>query len=97
MKVYFISLSQKEYQEAVYYYDDQGVFVGDKFIDEVEEAIKLIMTFPLAWPIVNNTLRRYILKRFPHIILYKSYEDRIVVFAIAHQHRKPSYYLKRSR
>ena len=95
MKIYFTLLSQKEYQEAVYYYDDQNVIVGDEFITEVEEAIKLIVSFPSAWPLVHEQLRRYVLKRFPYIILYKFYGDRIVVFAIAHQHRDPTYYLKR--
>ena len=95
MRVYFTSLSQKEYQEAVYYYDDQNIVIGNEFIGEVEEAIKLIVSFPSAWPLVNDKLRRYVLKRFPFMILYKFYGDRVVIFAIAHQHREPTYYLKR--
>ncbi len=96
MKVYLTLLSKKEYQEAVAYYDEQSRVVGDKFIAEVEEAIDLIRYYGLAWPKVTKNLRRYVLKRFPYMMLYKIYKDRIVIFAIAHQHRHPSYYLKRT-
>lgn len=29
MKVKFISLAQKEYQEVVFYYDDKNIIAGD--------------------------------------------------------------------
>ncbi len=94
MKIHFSLLAQKEYQEAVSYYDDQNIIFGDQFIEEVDEAINLIISFPHAWSKVGTKLRKYVLKRFPYVIFYKPYDDHIVISAIAHQHRNPSYYLK---
>ena len=94
MKVKFTSLAQKEYQEAVFYYDDRNIIAGDQFIEEVEQAIKMIVFFPHAWSKAGTKLRKYVLKRFPYAIFYKPYEDYVIISAIANQHRNPSYYLK---
>ena len=97
MKVVFSTFAQREYQEAVLSYDDQSGDLGDQFIEEIEEGIRLILTFPNAWAKAGDKHRKYVLKRFPYVILFKVYPDQVVVFAIAHQHRNPSHYLRRGQ
>ena len=48
------------------------------------EAIEVIQKFP-----------KFLLKRFPYLVLYIPEEDKILITAIAHQHRKPDYYINR--
>uniref|UniRef100_B3EKD7 Plasmid stabilization system n=1 Tax=Chlorobium phaeobacteroides (strain BS1) TaxID=331678 RepID=B3EKD7_CHLPB len=62
---------------------------------EVEQAKKNILTFPLAWSSVGKEQRKYVLPRFPYLIIYKVYCDRVVVAAFAHQHRLPENYINR--
>ena len=95
MKINFTTLAQQEYQEAVFYFDDQSPDLADQFIEEIEEAVQLILSFPNAWGKAGDKQRKYILKRFPYIILYKLYEDHVIISAIAHQHRNPSYWIER--
>lgn len=95
MKIYFSQIAQKELQEAVYYYDEITPRLADELLHELEESKKLITFFPLAWTKTKNNQRKYILKRFPYMLIYKVYADRIVIAAFAHQHRLPENYINR--
>ncbi len=95
MKIYFSQLAQKELQDAIHYYDEITPRLGDEILHELEEAKHLILSFPLAWAKIKNNQRKYILKRFPYILIYKVYVDRIVIATFAHQHRLPEQYMNR--
>lgn len=97
MKVYFSALAQKELQEAVTYYDEISSSLGDELVREVEQAERRILSFPFAWSTVGEEQRKYVLPRFPYLILYKVYCDRVVIAAFAHQHRPPENYINREQ
>jgi len=42
--------------------------------------------------LIDSTIRRCLIKRFPYSILYGINVDMIVIIAIAHLHRKPNYW-----
>ncbi|NOR44349.1 MAG: type II toxin-antitoxin system RelE/ParE family toxin [Candidatus Delongbacteria bacterium] len=96
MKVIFLSPADTELEDAINYYNDQLHGLGDQFYDEFFVGIDFIKKYPIAWQKVGENTRRYILKRFPYMVLYVAEEDRIIITVIAHQHRHPDYYLKRS-
>ena len=95
MNVYFSALAQKELQDAVSYYGEISPSLGDELIREIEQAKNNILSFPFAWSSVGKEQRKYILPRFPYLIIYKVYCDRVVVAAFAHQHRLPENYINR--
>ncbi|UZJ37737.1 type II toxin-antitoxin system RelE/ParE family toxin [Prosthecochloris sp. SCSIO W1103] len=95
MNVYFSALAQKELQEAVSYYDEISPALGDELLREVEQAKSNILSFPFAWSSAGKEQRKYVLPRFPYLIIYKVYCDRVVVAAFAHQHRLPEDYINR--
>ncbi|PWW80972.1 plasmid stabilization protein [Prosthecochloris marina] len=95
MNVYFSALAQKELQEAVSYYDEISPVLGDELLREVEQAKSNILSFPFAWSSAGKEQRKYVLPRFPYLIIYKVYCDRVVVAAFAHQHRLPEDYINR--
>ena len=66
----------------------------NELILEVEEAKQLILSFPMTWSKIGKNQRKFVLKKFPYMIIYKIYCDRILIAAFAHQHRKPYYYVK---
>ncbi|MGL1959618.1 MAG: type II toxin-antitoxin system RelE/ParE family toxin, partial [Colwellia sp.] len=75
MKLYFSQLAQKELQDAVYYYDEIAKELGSSLLNEVSEAGTLLVKFPLAWSKIGKNQRRYLLKRFPYMLIYKVYAD----------------------
>jgi mRNA-degrading endonuclease RelE of RelBE toxin-antitoxin system len=95
MNILFAKIAQKEIQEAVDYYDEQTNSLGDDLLKEIREAIHLISTYPSAWPRIGTQQRKYILKRFPYLLLFKIYDNHILVSAFAHQHRHPDFYIER--
>ncbi len=47
------------------------------------------------WPTYLYGTRRYLLKRFPFVIVYRAAESRIEIIAVAHGRRRPGYWAAR--
>jgi len=95
MIIRLLTPAQAELDEAVAWYADQAPGLGDAFLLETLKAIKLIEQFPRAWHPLTPQIRRCRLRRFPYSVVYTVDGDDLLVLAIAHQHRKPSYWRSR--
>ena len=91
----FIPRSDKELDDAIAYYNDQFPGLGSQFLKEVLSAIEVIQRFPNAWKKIGKHTHKLLLKRFPYLVLYIPERDKILITAIAHQHRSPEYYIGR--
>ena len=85
--------------EAAEWYDDQRLGLGDRFIDEVEEAIDLLLEFPAAGPELDprpdqDALRQFSLRSFPYVLVYAP-EEPLLILAVAHTSRMPGYWADR--
>src|SRR5438105_9449008 len=67
----------------------QSPGLGRAFIKEFERAVHQILTYPLSCQLVNRTVRRKVLRRFPYNIMYSVKADTIRVLAIAPQRPSP--------
>lgn len=94
MKIIFLPFAEKELQQAIIYYEKQLKGLGKQFSNEIDSALHLIQLFPSSWSKVDHNIRKCIIKRFPYLILYVIEKDKLIVSAVAHQHRDPEYYLK---
>ncbi|MBM4133751.1 MAG: type II toxin-antitoxin system RelE/ParE family toxin [Nitrospira sp.] len=74
---------------------NQNPAAGEAFVAELDQAIALIGDHPNRWPSYDHHTRRYLLRRFPYSIIYRTEENRITVVAVAHGRRKPGYWRKR--
>lgn len=52
-----------------------------------------IVSFAQLYPLVDEDLRRCVLHRFPYSIYYTIDTDTVVVLSVAHQRRKPYYWV----
>jgi toxin ParE1/3/4 len=95
-KVEFISEAREEFMAEVTFYEAAQRGLGEKFSSSVEKAVSLIVTFPdVGSPSACGT-RRVIVKGFPFWLVYKSSRSNcIIIFAIAHQSRRPGYWVNR--
>lgn len=50
---------------------------------------------PEAYPVFDEPVRRCLLGRFPHGVLYVLLQDEVVILAIMHLKRKPGYWKQR--
>jgi plasmid stabilization system protein ParE len=97
MKVIFTELAKHEFSDVVVYYELEYEGLGKKFREEVKASISRVRQFPTAWPPERGEIRKYIMHTFPYKILYSIEKDHILIIAIAHQHRKPDYWIDNKR
>ena len=95
MRIVFDPLALQELDDATEYYELKVSGLGNRFKDEVKDAIRRIRDYPDAWAIEKKDVRRHLLHRFPYKILYSIEPDYIYVIAIAHCHRRPDYWIDR--
>ena len=97
MNVEFLAEAEKELREAARYYEKEAAGLGLAFLVEAHRAVHEIETFPEAWPIVRQSIRKKTLSRFPFNLLYSIESDSILVIAVAHHMRRPNYWLSRTK
>jgi hypothetical protein len=84
--------AESEFSEAIEYYEEIGQGLGYEFAIEVHSAIQRSIDFPKAWPIIEDDVRRSLVRRFPFGILYSVEDDGIFVAAVMNLHRHPKYW-----
>ena len=94
MEVLISEFALKELDDATTYYELEYSGLGSNFRAEIKKSIERIVEHPHAWSIERGEVRRALLHRFPYKILYSIEKDHIFIIAIAHQHRKPDYWIQ---
>ncbi|NWG03146.1 MAG: type II toxin-antitoxin system RelE/ParE family toxin [Syntrophaceae bacterium] len=87
--------AESEFLEAIEYYEDREQGLGYDFSIEVFAAIQNITTYPTAWPVIEEGVRRCLVHRFPYGVIYSIEGDKIFVLAIMHLRRHPGYWKNR--
>ncbi|MCG5517268.1 type II toxin-antitoxin system RelE/ParE family toxin [Ectothiorhodospira sp. 9100] len=95
MRVIFTTIATQELEDAVRYYELEYSGLGHRFKDEVRKAALRIAEYPQAWSIERGDVRKCLLHKFPYKLMYSVEEYHILVIAVAHQHRKPDYWVGR--
>ena len=91
----FVTAARQEFLAEVAYYNEAESGLGARFAAAVEEATARALAFPLAGSPSTSGTRRVILKGFPFSIFYRPEDNRIVVFAVAHDARQSGYWIDR--
>lgn len=84
--------AELELAESAEFYDHESLGLGDQFIDEVEESINIIASFPESSPEIRGRVRHKPLKKFPYSLIYTIRPGVIRILAVAHQKRRPFYW-----
>ena len=87
--------AELELDEAYDYYEYELQGLGEKFIEEFRRGIKRILNYPYAWSFIQDNVRKCVLKKFPYNIIYAIEDELIIILAVAHQHRRPDYWIDR--
>lgn len=96
MKVEFLPAAVQELHDAFEWYQDQSDGLGYEFLAEVDTAARLLASWPNSWSRLTGSLRRCLIRRFPYGLIYGVDGDVAIIVAVAHLHRKPFYWMRRS-
>jgi hypothetical protein len=97
MKIEILKIAQQEFLEAKEFYEIEQAGLGVRFEKEIKHSLLRIKQYPSAWPLESKEIRRYFVHKFPYKILYSIQKDTIVILAFAHLHRKPNYWVGRTK
>lgn len=81
--------------EAYQWYFKRSPQAAKAFQEELQEAGFAIQRSPARWAGYRWGTRRYLMKRFPFVIVYRVTAEQIQVAAVAHGRRKPGYWKAR--
>lgn len=97
MTIRFVRSAEAELYEIRDWYEGRETGLGQRFLTEVSQRLQSVDEDPDRFPQEETNpssrdVRRCLLHRFPHRIIYELISDEIRVLAIAHGSREPGYW-----
>ncbi len=93
----FHPAAEAEFQSAVDYYEGCEAGLGYDFSLEIFTGIQNIVSYPAAWPVLENEIRRCLVNRFPYGIVYTIERDNILILAVMHLRQHPDSWKDRDK
>ena len=87
--------AELDLDEAYSWYQAQALQLAVGFLDAVNTCIASIRRHPEAYQLVDPTMRRALLRRFPYAVFYEVGPVEIVVYAVFHGARNPTAWKRR--
>jgi plasmid stabilization system protein ParE len=84
-----------EYEEAARYYANRQVGLELRFMQAIEDTVQRIIEAPERWRILEDDIRWCLSRVFPYAVLYTVEHDYVLIVAIMHCNREPSYWHQR--
>ncbi|MBN2402647.1 MAG: type II toxin-antitoxin system RelE/ParE family toxin [Spirochaetes bacterium] len=97
INVTIINEAKTELFESIGYYEEKSKGLGVDLYKEIKSAIEIIKRFPECCALRKDETRRFLINRFPYLIIYIYYENRIWIIAFAHCKRRPRYWANRKK
>ncbi|MGV3532913.1 MAG: type II toxin-antitoxin system RelE/ParE family toxin [Chthoniobacteraceae bacterium] len=97
MTVRFVAEAQREYFDAVVYYERASAGLGARFEREMNRIIGHISDQPELLSVRHGGYRRINLRTFPFYLPYVVRGDVLWVLAVAHAKRRPLYWISRRK
>jgi hypothetical protein len=95
MRYEFHPEAEIEVIESAARYEAEVPGLGFEFGAEVERVIELLLERPELGAPVDGEIRHFVLRRFPHSVIYATVGSLLYVVAVAHGNREPGYWASR--
>ncbi len=84
-----------ELAEAALWYEDRSPGLGSEFLLCVEAVLNSVMRNAEMYPVIQQDVRRALVRRFPYAVFFVIEEARIVVLGVLHARRHPRHWRSR--
>ena len=91
----YLEQAEEELLSAITYFEDRSKGLGRRFYGEVRRAERMLERFPESGREILPGIRRHLLRKFPYSLIYSIEEDGLLVLAVAHHRRLPTYWIDR--
>ena len=97
MGIRYLPDAFNDLNEALAYYNQRSPDAARRFADAVRAEQHAILDFPEMAYSLGGTLRVLRVTRFPYSLVYLPLEGNILIIAVAHHKRRPTYWKSRLR
>lgn len=92
----FTGAARDDFSAAFGWYESEQPGLGEEFRRAVEAALERLCRRPHDAPAIDDRFRRFVLRRFPYLLIFECDDQRIVVHAIFHTAGHPAKWRRRS-
>jgi toxin ParE1/3/4 len=85
-----------EFDEAIRFYKKSGNLLAARFAHEVRTTISKVTLNPERWRVLEDDVRRCLVRVFPYSVLYSIERDYVLIVAVMHGKRRPGYWKQRT-
>jgi toxin ParE2 len=96
MEIEFHPSARVELDASVNFYESRLKGLGMRFLAAVEEATERIAASPGAGSPLAGEFCKRLVPGFPFSIIYRTCDEQVYLVAVAHQHRRPGYWRRRT-
>lgn len=89
MKVLFADAARAESLEAFDYYQQRSEQAARRFLEQLESACAWLGEHPTTGRPLSPRTRRYLMKVFPYIVVYRIHDDALWIIGVVHEKRDP--------
>jgi len=87
----------RDIEEAVEYYELQRAGLGARFFAAVTTCPEGVVRTPEMHRVIEDDIRRALVRKFPYAIFYDSDADTVTVYCVIHTSRNPEDWRRRVR
>ncbi len=80
---------------AAGFYENREDGLGHRFLDVVDASLARLQRNPCLAPMDEGGRRKYLIRGFPYVIIYRIERTFLHILAVAHTSRKPGYWISR--
>lgn len=92
----FHPAAEREFDEAIAWLEQRRPGSGVTFRQLVEQAVSLLCHNPQIGAVVESTpYRHWVINEYSYTLFYEDRGDEIEIIAVAHQRRRPGYWMNR--
>ncbi len=94
-RVVFVPEAELDISEAYVWYDLRRPGLGEEFLSSLEATIERLCREPFSCPVIHETYRRALLRRFPYAVFFEYDEPTITIYGVFHTSREPAKWRQR--
>jgi plasmid stabilization system protein ParE len=81
--------------EAYVWYEGRRTGLGEEFLSSVDACFERIRRQPGMYPVVHESYRRSLTRRFPYAVFYESSQENVTIYGVFHTSRDPEKWRQR--
>lgn len=82
--------AELDVSDAARWYEEQRPGLGNEVLQELDSVIQRVVQSPFQFPLIQNEVRRALLRRFPYSVYFRVSDETVDLLAVLHQHRNPN-------